>query len=431
MPRPSVYITAGGGAYLAALTVLAVTEARLGTPLFFACAGVAVAVFAGLIRILWTTPPDQPRLLLVAVLFAVAFRIVLAVPPVNSDNDMIRYVWDGRVQKLGLNPYAVRPADPELAFTHTDDTRDMPSARARTPYPPAAQVFFRFVVTVHDSPRAMKLALIACDLLIMLVLWRWLLASGRNEWLLLAYAWNPLVVLEVAHSGHIDALGALWTLGAAFWLTRRRTSLATVAYVLAVATKLLPIVLAPLLWKRITLRDAFLGAGLFVLLYMPYASGTDVLFGVQNVVQHIRFNGPVFRAVAGLTSPDMAARIAVGLGLLVAAWCRWKFNVDHPGSWAWPMGIAILFAPVIYPWYLLYLTPFLFSRSTVPLMAWGCAVLLTYSVWEIARLGGRWVVPMPVLAAEYGIVLVTAVILLWRLRQQALPTAASVSGPGE
>jgi hypothetical protein len=64
-------------------------------------------------------------------------------------------------------------------------------------------------------------------------------------------------------------------------------------------------------------------------------------------------------------------------------------------------------------------------------MAWGCAVLLTYSVWEIARLGGRWVVPIPVLAAEYGIVLVTAVILLWRLRQQALPAAASVSRPGE
>ena len=419
MPRPSVYVAAGGSAYLAALIVLAVSETRLGTPLFFACAGVAVAVFAGLIRILWSTPPESRRLLLVAVLFGVAFRVVLAVPPVNSDNDLIRYLWDGRVQKLGLNPYAVRPADPELAFTHTDDTRDMPSARARTPYPPAAQMFFRFVVTVYDSPRAMKLALIACDLLTMLVLWRWLLATGRHEWLTLAYAWNPLVVLEIAHSGHIDALGALWTLGAAFWLTRGRTLLATVAYVLAVATKLLPIVLVPLLWKRVTLRDAFVGAGFFVLLYLPYASGTDVLFGVQNVVQHIRFNGPAFRTVAGWTSPDLAARVAVGLGFLVAGWCRWKLRVDHPGAWAWPMGIAILFAPVIYPWYLLYLTPFLFIRSTVPLMVWGCAVLMTYGVWELARLGGRWVVPTPILIAEYGIAIAAAVALLWWRRRSS------------
>lgn len=417
MPRPAVFIAAGGSAYLAALIVLAASETRLGTPLFFTCAGVAVAVFAGLLRVLWSGPPAQPRLFVVAVLFAIAFRVVLAVPPVNRDNDMIRYLWDGRVQKLGLNPYAVRPADPAMAFTHTDETRDMPSARARTPYPPAAQIFFRFVVSVYDSSRAMKLALILCDLLTMLVLWRWLLASGRSEWLTLAYAWNPLVVLEVAHSGHIDALGALWILAAVFWLTRGRTALATIAYVLAVATKLLPIVLVPLLWRRITIRDAFIGAGLFVLLYLPYASGTDVLFGVQNVVQHIRFNGPAFRAVAGLTSPDVAARVAVGLGFLVAAACRWKLDAAHPGAWAWPMGIAILFAPVIYPWYLLYLTPFLFVRSTLPLIVWGCSVLMVYAVWEMARLGGRWIVPAPVLAVEYGVALASAVALLWWTRR--------------
>lgn len=417
MPRPAVFVAAGGSAYLVALIVLAASETRLGTPLFFTCAGVAVAVFAGLLRMLWSGPPAQPRLFAVAVLFAIAFRVVLAVPPVNRDNDMIRYLWDGRVQKLGLNPYAVRPADPAMAFTHTDETRDMPSARARTPYPPAAQIFFRFVVSVHDSSRAMKLALILCDLLTMLVLWRWLLASGRSEWLTLAYAWNPLVVLEIGHSGHIDALGALWILAAAFWLTRRRTALATIAYVLAVATKLLPVVLVPLLWRRITIRDAFVGAGLFVLLYLPYASGTDVLFGVQNVVQHIRFNGPAFRAVAGLTSPDMAARVAVGLGFFVAAACRWKLDVVHPGAWAWPMGIAILFAPVVYPWYLLYLTPFLFVRSTLPLIVWGCSVLMVYAVWEMARLGGRWVVPAPVLAVEYGVALASVVVLLWWTRR--------------
>ena len=417
MPRPAVFVAAGGSAYLVALIVLAASETRLGTPLFFTCAGVAVAVFAGLLRILWSGPPAQPRPFVVAVLFAIAFRVVLAVPPVNRDNDMIRYLWDGRVQKLGLNPYAVRPADPAMAFTHTDETRDMPSARARTPYPPAAQIFFRFVVSVHDSSRAMKLALILCDLLTMLVLWRWLLASGRSEWLTLAYAWNPLVVLEIGHSGHIDALGALWILAAAFWLTRRRTALATIAYVLAVATKLLPVVLVPLLWRRITIRDAFVGAGLFVLLYLPYASGTDVLFGVQNVVQHIRFNGPAFRAVAGLTSPDMAARVAVGLGFFVAAACRWKLDVVHPGAWAWPMGIAILFAPVVYPWYLLYLPPFLFVRSTLPLIVWGCSVLMVYAVWEMARLGGRWVVPAPVLAVEYGVALASVVVLLWWTRR--------------
>ena len=419
MLRLGPTIAAGGSAYLAAMVVLAVTKARLGTPTFFICVAVGVAAFAALLAVIWRSPEYHKRTFLVAVLLAIGFRVPLAVSPVNSDNDMMRYLWDGRVQKLGLNPYAVRPADPALDSTHTDDTRNMPSARARTPYPPGAQLFFRFVVTIRDSPRTMKLALVACDLLTMLVLWRLLLITGQSTWLMLAYAWNPLVVLEVAHSGHIDALGALWTVAAAFWLVRRRTALATIAFVLAVATKLLPIVLAPLLWRRVTLRDAFIGAGLFVLLYLPFASGTDVLFGVQNVVQHIRFNGPVFRFFTWVSSADVAARVAVGLGLLAASWCRWRLPVDSGAAWAWPMGLAIACAPVVYPWYLLYLTPFLLLPPTLPLIVWCCSVLTTYVVWERALNGGRWMVPPGVMVIEYGLVLLSIAGVAWWWRRRS------------
>ncbi len=409
------------------MIALAVTEAPLGTKTFFLFAAVATTAYAGLLCIVWRSPPERRHAFTLAVLFAIAFRVPLVVPPVRADNDLIRYLWDGRVQTLGINPYAVRPADEALAFTHTDETRAMPSARARTPYPPAAQLFFRFVVSIHDSSRAMKLALVACDLLTMLVLWRWLGLTGRDKWLTLAYAWNPLVVLEIAHSGHIDALGALWITAAAFWLARRRTALATVAFVLAVATKLLPIVLVPLLWRRITLRDGLLGAGLFLLLYLPFASGTDVLFGVQNVVQHVRFNGPVFRSLAGLASPDVAARVAVSVGLLTAAWCRWKLAIDDPAAWAWPMAVAIACAPVVYPWYLLYLTPFLFGRATLPLTVWSCSVLSTYVVWEIARNGGGWVVPPAVILVEYLVVGVSCVLLWWGSSARLTAPAASRS----
>jgi hypothetical protein len=415
MTRSSVLIAVSGTAYLAAMIVLGVTQPRLGTPLFFLCAGVGVAAYAAILVEIWRSPDERRRLFTVAILFALAFRVPLAAAPVNRDNDMIRYLWDGRVQTLGLNPYAVMPADEAMAFTHTDETRDMPSARARTPYPPAAQLFFRLVVSIKDSSRVMKLALVLCDLLTILVLWRWLIATGRSQWLVLAYAWNPLAVLEVAHSGHIDALGALWITAAAFWLSRGRTALATVAFVLAVTTKLLPIVLVPLLWRRVSLRDGLIGSGLFVLLYLPFASGADVLFGIQNVVQHVRFNGPLFRLFMMLTSADGAARIALGLGLLTAAWCRWKLTADDPAAWAWPMAVAIACAPVIYPWYLLYFTPFLLFRSTLPLAVWSCSVLMTYTVWEIARAGGIWLVPRPILWVEYGLV-VTVAAALWLSR---------------
>ncbi len=209
----------------------------------------------------------------------------------------------------------------------------------------------------------MKLALVACDLLTIAVLWRWLVVTQRSEWLALAYAWNPLVVLEVAHSGHIDALVALWIAASAYWLTRRRTALASIAFVLAVTTKILPIVLLPLFWRRIRPRDALAGAVLFLLLYLPFISGPTLPFGaVPNVVAYIRFNGPLFKLIAALATPQLAAVVAVGVGLAIAAWCRWRLPVSAPEAWAWPMAAALVCAPVIYPWYLLNFTPFLFAR---------------------------------------------------------------------
>ena len=418
-----------GAAYLAAMIGLAVSAAPLGSPGFFACVAVAVAAFAVLLALIWRSPADTRTLFLLGILFAVAFRIPLALPHVNSDNDMIRYVWDGRLQTLGINPYGVLPADESVAFAHTDETRAMPSARHRSPYPPAAQLFFRLIVSLHDSGRAMKLALIACDLLTMVVIWRALLATGRNEVLTLAYAWNPLVVLEVAHSGHIDALGALWIATSVFWLVRHRTSLATIAFVLAVTTKLLPIVLVPLLWRRITPRDAMIGAGLLLLLYAPFWTGPEVLVGIQNVVQHIRFNGPAFRMLSALSSPEWAARTAVGLGLLTAIWCRWRLKPDDPVAWAMPMAVAIALAPVVYPWYLLYLTPFLVVPRLLPILVWCVTVLMTYVVWYFVATGGRWVVPTPVLIAEYAIPLIVAGAVAIQLRRAGWREPAAAGHP--
>lgn len=422
--KPLFFVLATtGAACLAAALTLAVTKTPLGSPLFFACAAVMAISYVAMLSRVWRERHAPQRLLLFAFAVAVAVRLPLAIPPVGSDSDMVRYVWDGRVQLLGYNPYLVLPADPAMSATHTAETRQMPSARARTPYPPGAQLFFRLVVALHDSSGAMKLALLACDLLTIVVLWRWLVITGRNEWLTLAYAWNPLVVLEIAYSGHIDGLGALWIAASAFWLARKRTSLASIAFVLAVGTKFLPIVLAPLFWGRVRPRDILLGGAVFVALYLPFISGSTLPLGaVPNVVAYIRFNGPLFKAMAGLASPQAAALTAIVIGLAAATWARWRLDESNPAAWAWPMALAVACAPVIYPWYLLYLTPFLFTTATLPLIAWSLSVIPVYLVWDIAREGGRWAVPTAVMVVEYAIPCLAVAGTVLHLRRQRART---------
>jgi alpha-1,6-mannosyltransferase len=424
---PTGLLTLTGSIYLVAVLILVVSRTPLGSPLFYTAVALATVAYGLMLARVFQRPATDRRLLLRAFLFALAFRIPLALSPVDAANDMVRYQWDGRVQRMGYNPYFVLPADPVMEGTHTEETARMPSRRARTPYPPAAQLFFRMVVSIKDSALAMKLAIVGCDVLTMLVLWRWLILTGRSEWLALAYAWNPLVVIEVAHSGHIDTVGAMWIAASAYWLARKRTGLSTVAFVLAVTTKLLPIVLAPLYIGRIRTRDAILGVALTAGLYLQFTEGGVLPFGaVPNVVAHIRFNGPLFSALAWMSTPQIAAAVAVLLGLAASAIARWKLHASHPAAWAWPMAISLTCAPVVYPWYLLYLTPFLFVRATMPLLVWTFTSLSTYIVWSIARHGGRWIVPGWVMVVEYGVPLAVTIGLVV-INRRAMRSEASVT----
>ena len=173
-----------GAAFLAAVFALVITKAPLGSPVFLACFAITAGAYCADARSAsggkstrladFSSPPSR---------LPSPFACRLRFRRPGADSDMVRYVWDGRVQTLGYNPYLVLPSDPAMSATHTTETRQMPSLRARTPYPPGAQLFFRFVVGLHDSSRAMKLALVACDLLTIIVLWRWLVATGDpNGW---------------------------------------------------------------------------------------------------------------------------------------------------------------------------------------------------------------------------------------------------------
>ena len=412
---------------LASSLLLALTQARLGSRLFFVFAtGLCISQLLAVIAIRRREPPR--RWLWAAVGVAVACRLPLMVGPVNYDSDMIRYVYDGRVQRFGYNPYAVVPSDPALAHTHTVDTVRMPSRNARTPYPPAAQLFFRLMVTIWESARVMKSVLTLLDIATIFIVLQCLRVTGRSEWLFLGYAWNPLVILEIAHSGHIDGLGVFWIALCAYWMARRRTALGAIAYTLAVATKLLPIVLAPLFIGRVKMRDIAIGGGALLVLYLPFMTAGVVPIGaVPNVVEHIRFNSPIFRPLAWAVTPTGAAAFALLAGLGAAARARRTLDMDDPAGWAWPMAITLACAPVIYPWYLLFFTPFLLTASTFPLSVWTWTVLPVYLVWEWAQFGARWRVPGWLMTVEYGAVSIALLILMIWARRPSV--SAEVAPP--
>ncbi|HEV3115078.1 MAG TPA: hypothetical protein VGY99_31725 [Candidatus Binataceae bacterium] len=284
-----------------------------------------------------------------------------------------------------------------------------------TPYPAAAELFFRAVIMVDDSARALKWAIFVCDAAIVAVLLWWLSASTRSPWWVLAYAWNPLIALESAGNGHVDLLGALWLVLTAASLARGRRTVAAVAFALAVGVKFVPVTLAPLFWRRIRLRDAALCVGVLAALYIPFLrQGRLPLGSLGAYLAYWRFNAPVYSALERVFPTAGLVGLPVGLGFAVALRARWHLPLDSPEAWAWPAATTLLFAPTIYPWYLLWITPFLFTPRTLPL-----------AVWTVSSLAVYWSLPVwATTVVEYGPVLGVAG---WMLAQTVVARRATIS----
>jgi alpha-1,6-mannosyltransferase len=418
---PSSRLLAFGATLLVALTICARKFGSVGEPSFVISMAVAGIAYLFAVRELFSTPKFSRGVIVAGLLLAAAWHIpfLLAVP--GLDDDVHRYLWDGRVQRLGYNPYVVVPNDPALAGLHTSETLTMNNPQFASPYPPGGELFFRGVTAIHESVFALKIAFVLCDVAIVFVLLDILRRSGQGMHWVLAYAWNPLLATEVAGSGHVDIVGALLLLISFAALGRRWRAVAAIAFGLAVAVKFLPIVLLPIYWKRVRVRDGLLAALVVALLYVPFLNHWRIPIGsLGTYVQSFRFNDPVFATIARVASPQVVVGFAVLIGLLTAIWLRRKSAELSSDEFAWPMAATLLCAPVLYPWYLLWMLPFLRARSTVPIMIWTVSIIPIYYVWYLRALGHPWLLPGWIMLVEYGAVAIAgAIILFRRFRREA------------
>ena len=412
-----------GAILLTALAVCAHNFSHKGAPSFLIPLALAGVGYLLAFRELSSASSLPKRVLFFGLALAAFWHLFFLRLPPGLDDDVHRYVWDGRVQRLGYNPYLLVPNDPAFASLHTAETITLNNPEVPSPYPPAAQLFFRAVASLHESVFAFKLAFVLCDVAIVLLLFDLLPRIGRPQHWVLAFAWHPLLPIEVAGSGHVDILGALLLLLSALALARHLRAAAAAAFSLAVAVKFLPIVLAPLYWKRLRLRDAALAVAVFVLLYLPFLHHGRIPFGSFGAyVQRFRFNDPVFSTLERWAAPQFVAALALFVGWLTAFAVSRKSAEPSSSAFAWPMAASLFCAPVVYPWYMLWALPFFRSVAVLPILVWSVSILPTYYVWHLRTLGRPWVVPAWILWLEYGSVALTSVFaLIFHLRR---PTRA-------
>jgi alpha-1,6-mannosyltransferase len=349
---------------------------------------------------------------------AVCSRLLLLDTTPTLSDDIYRYVWDGHVQAAGLNPYSYAPEDEALIELRNDDWVKINHAELVTVYPPVAQWFFHGVQHFTPGVTGMKAALVVCDVLLLLVLWRWLLARRQDGRRVLLYAWHPLPVLEIAGNGHVDVLGVLAVCLALLWLHQGRYHAGVWALAAAVLSKLIPILCAAAFWQHLARPESagWLRAldprprlvllwipALVIVAYMPFLdAGASMWTGLSAYASKWRFNDSAFGLVYRLLSDpkpgwqwdDEALRTARWVCLatvaLVMAWQALRRHADPAAICATVMGTQLLLSPTVHPWYLLWVLPFMVLHAIPAWIAFSWLVLLAYHVLGEYRSTGVW-----------------------------------------
>jgi alpha-1,6-mannosyltransferase len=351
---------------------------------------------------------------------AVLMRVTTLVASPLLSTDVYRYVWDGRVQMAGINPYRYVPAAPEVAFLRDDAV--YPSINragyAPTVYPPAAEGVYALAAAVAPGVFGMKLVMAGFDALALGAL-TWLLrVADRPPAELLIYAWLPLPIWEFAGSAHVDAVAAGVLALALVVAARRRAVWTGILLAFATLTKFMPAVVVPAFWRPRDWRLPIAFACAVVVLYIPYLSVGWRVFGFlggyvsEEGVEsgHGIFLLQLLGSVATLPAWSGAAYIAGSLAVIGALAARFGFSGALPAA-AGPRVLlvarqaAILGAAVLvavsphYPWYFAWLAP-LACLAPIPSILWmlAAAPLLAHGAVEALIVPGAVYIPAAVLA---------------------------------
>lgn len=359
--------------------------------------------------------------------YAIAFRVIgLFSFPVLED-DVYRYLWDGRQTIVSGNPYLHPPSDffnvDNLSERFEDILDGINYPYVATVYGPTSQWLFAAAYLISPGEIwPLQLILIAADLILI-----WLLMGIAKPNAVLLYAWCPLVIKEFAFTAHPDLLGALFMVCALRAYLNKQAVFVGLLMGLACGVKVFPILILPFLFKfNWRAWTAFIIT--VILIALPFGlSQAWFPEGLKVMSGDWFFNAPIYIAYNTLT-PDDYSLTPVKIVIIISfvTFCANALlkhliqHYKHKQTTNLPrgdilFGLMLICLPALNPWYAIWLLPF--AVLTPTFWAWAGSSILLLSYASGINLNnpelGSYQIPNLILAIEFG--LITAAIIIHQI----------------
>jgi hypothetical protein len=367
--------------------------------------------------------PVDDTLVLVLLAGSLALRATfLAAVPVGSD-DVYRYIWDGKVQAAGLNPYLYAPNAPALTFLASDL---LPAAvnhpELKSVYFPLSQwIFYLSYAAGGEHVWAFKAFLLVAETLTIVAVWRLAPALHVPRSSTLLYALCPLPIFQFAYDAHLDGLGIPLLAFALLYHLRRQRMFSLLLLGASLAVKPVGLVLLPFLVMReksaaSRILTALLPFVPFVIQFVPYLSSANPFEGLATFSRHWTFNGIAFEALDAVLADNLVARLVCAALLVAALLILLRSRVEEMAQMYYAVLFLLLLSPVVHPWYVCWLVlfmPFLPRWSGIVYAATASLTVITVIQY---RSTGVWTQHPLALIGEYGPVLGLLGWELWKER---------------
>ncbi|MEM9545916.1 MAG: hypothetical protein AAGA77_08080 [Bacteroidota bacterium] len=344
--------------------------------------------------------PTITSILIVGILVRVL--LVFAFP--NLSDDIYRFLWDGQLIGLGMNPFGYLPSDLIMHGAEgvsSELFEQMNSPEYYTIYPPVAQLIFYastiFSTDFYTMSLVIKIIFLVAEIFTFLGIVKILEALGKDKSLSILYFLNPLILVEGMVNLHFEIIMIVFFIWALYFIfVKKYLAWGALLFTLSIASKLLPLLFLPYFFFRLKGKQRiqfFLLGTLFVLLaFSPIIFGLDFQnFGssIDLYFQKFEFNGGIYyvlRYFGKLYSGyNLIHYIGPTLGLMacfliaIKAYLQKEYSLQSFLEFAFFSFLVYLFSTTtVHPWYLsipILLSVFVKWRFAI---LWSFLVLLTY-----------------------------------------------------
>ena len=346
----------------------------------------------------------------------------LAMQPIGSD-DVYRYMWDGRVQAAGINPYRYAPDDSALTYLHTTNLPALVNhPDLKTLYFPLSEwIFYLGYSLSGEHVWGFQLFIFISEVLTIIGLWMLMRDLSYSPWRVLLYAANPLIILQFSLDSHIDALGFPFLIFGLLLYFRKRLTYSLLLIGLSLLIKPTALVVLPILFfdqrsfaKR--MMTTVIPVAVMFIPFIPYTLGVNPFEALSVFSRNWFFNGALFSLLLPFISDNQTNRLwclaILAVILLVLYASRKSLNEKIVLS----ILLLLLCSPVAHPWYMgwmIVLLPLAPLSSGIALAASASLPSITFVTYQLQ---GIWKDYPLVLILEY--VPVVALLLFYDLRQR-------------